>query len=85
MSIMEAQSTGRGIITSNGVGCKDTVVDGCNGFMIDMHDYQAMAEKCIWAIENPEQAEQMGLNARKFAEENFDSEKINEQIVSIIL
>lgn len=85
MSIMEAESVGRAIITSDNVGCRDTVIDGYNGYLIKHQDYQAMAEKCIWAIENPKQAEQMGINARKFAEENFDSEKINEQILSIIL
>jgi glycosyltransferase involved in cell wall biosynthesis len=84
MSIMEAQSMGRGVITSDNVGCRDTVVDGYNGFLIDQKDYQAMADKCIWAIENPEQAKQIGANARQFSEEHFDSVKINQRIISIL-
>lgn len=80
MSIMEAESVGRGIITSDGVGCKDTVIDGQNGFIVPRGDYAQMAEKVIWCIEHPEDAEQMGKNARAFAEENFDERKINEYI-----
>lgn len=80
MSIMEAESVGRGIITSDGVGCKDTVIDGQNGFIVPRGDYAQMAEKVIWCIEHPEDAEQMGKNARAFAEENFDERKINDYI-----
>ncbi len=84
MSIMEAESVGRAIITSNGVGCKDTVIDGYNGFICEKGDYHTMAEKVIWCIEHPQEVELMGKNARKFAEDNFDSEKINNSIYDII-
>lgn len=84
MSIMEAEATGRGIITSDNVGCRDTVVDGYNGFLVEQKDYKTMAEKCIWAIEHFEEAKCMGENARKFAEEHFSSEKINEKIITIV-
>lgn len=85
MSIMEAEAVGRGIITSNGVGCRDTVVDGYNGFIVPRGYYEQMAEKVIWCIEHPEEAEQMGKNARVFAEENFDEKKINEFLLSKLL
>ena len=84
MSIMEAESMGRAIITANSVGCKDTVVDGYNGFIVDKYDYKKMAERVIWCIENPKVLEQMGKNARMFAEEHFDCEKINRKIYEVI-
>lgn len=84
MSIMEAEAVGRAIITSDNVGCRDTVIDGYNGFLVQKKDYETTAEKCIWLIENPEKAEELGRNARKFAEENFDQNKINEKILQII-
>ena len=84
MSIMEAEALGRAVITSNGVGCKDTVIDGYNGFLIEQKEYAMMAEKCIWAIEHFEKVEEMGKNARRFAEENFDSIKINQMIMECI-
>ncbi len=63
---------------------KDSVKDGYNGFLVDVGNAAQLAEKMIWFIENPEQTKVMGENARKFAEEHFDSEKINEKIYSII-
>lgn len=84
MSIMEAESVGRGIITTDNVGCRDTVTDEYNGFLLAHKDYETMAQKCIWALENPEKAEELGRNARKFAEEHFDSVKISDFIVKHI-
>lgn len=84
MSIMEAEAVGRGIITSDGVGCKDTVIDGYNGFIVPRGDYKAMAEKVIWCIDNPTESVKLGKNARKYAEENFDQVKITKHIVKII-
>lgn len=84
MSIMEAEAVGRAIITTDNVGCRDTVIDGYNGFLVAQKDYEAMAEKCIWAIENFGQVKEMGRNARKFAEENFDGKIINQQILRMI-
>lgn len=82
-SIMEAEAVGRAVITSNSVGCKDTVVDGYNGFIVDKYDYKTMAEKVIWCIEHPEETKQMCKNARAFAEEHFDAEKINEIVYEV--
>lgn len=84
MSIMEAEAVGRGIITSDSVGCRDTVVDGYDGFIVPRGDYEQMAEKVIWCIEHPEEAEQMGKNARSFAEKNFNQKEINKSIVNLI-
>lgn len=84
MSILEAESVGRAIITSNNIGCRDTVINGYNGFLIENSNYTAMADNVIWCIEHQLQAEEMGKNARKFAEENFDSLKINKKIYEVI-
>lgn len=82
-SIMEAEAIGRAVITSNSVGCKDTVVDGYNGFVVEKYDYKAMAEKVIWCLEHLDQTRQMCKNARTFAEEHFDAEKINEIVYTV--
>lgn len=84
MTVMEAQSMGRGVIVSNCVGCRETVKDGYNGFVVNITDYEAMAKKCIEILENKQLAVTFGKNARTFAEENFNQEKINQKIYNII-
>lgn len=81
MSIMEAEAVGRAIITTDNVGCRDTVVDGYNGFLIPGRDVDALVEKCIYMIEHPEEVARMGANSRKFAEERFDQNMINRKIM----
>jgi glycosyltransferase involved in cell wall biosynthesis len=84
MSIMEAQSMGRGVITTRNVGCRDTVEDGVNGFLIEKYDYNALAEKCIWFVDNPHKVVEMGKNARDYAEKEFDSRLINAKICEVM-
>ena len=81
---VEAGAIGRASITCNTIGTKDTVKDGYNGFLVEVGDSKGLAEKAIWCIEHPEEAEQMGRNSRTLAEEYFDQEKINEKIISIL-
>ena len=84
MSIMEAEATGRSIITTDGIGCKDTVIDGYNGFIVPRGDYAAMAEKCIYILEHPEENIRMGENSRSLAEERFDRRNINLRLVDLL-
>ncbi len=84
VSIMEAESVGRAIITTNSVGAKETVKDGYNGFLVQVKSVNALAEKVIYFLENKEQVKVMGQNSRTFAEQNFDKDKINKEIYQII-
>ena len=84
MSIMEAQAVGRAIITHNVTGCKETVKDGYNGFLVEKGDYITMSEKAVWCLENQEETKAMCENARAFAEQYFDQAKINQKIFDIV-
>lgn len=84
MSIMEAQASSRCIITSDWVGCKDTVKEGYNGLLVEPKNAADLAQKMIYLIENPEKVKEMGGNARRYAEENFDQKIINDRMISIV-
>lgn len=84
MSIMEASSVGRAVITTDNVGCRDAVTDGYNGFLVAVQNAAAIAEKCVYFIENTDKIVEMGNNARIFAQNNFDKNVINEQIAKVI-
>ena len=82
-SLIEANAIGRPIITSNSVGCKDTVVDGVNGFLIQPKDVDDLTEKLDLLLSNKELREKMGKAARKYAEENFDIEIVKQRHLAI--
>ena len=83
-STQEAMATGRAVITTDVPGCRETVVDGVNGFLVEKWNPQAIAEKMIYFIENPEQIAIMGNESYKIAQEKFDAEKVNQRLLKMI-
>jgi len=82
-SLIEANAIGRPIITSNSVGCKETVIDGYNGFLIEPKDVDALTEKLGLLISDKNLRSEMGKNARKYAEEYFSIEIVKERHLAI--
>lgn len=71
-SVIEAEAIGRPVVTTDSVGCRDTVIDGKNGYMIPIKDSDALAAALKKLIDNPERRQTMGKNAREFAVSKFD-------------
>lgn len=84
-STQEAMAIGRAVITTDGPGCKETVEDGVNGFLIPQHDSQALINAMLKFIKHPELVKQMGLNSRRIAERRFDAGKTNTIILQQLL
>lgn len=82
-SLIEADAIGRPIITSNSVGCKETVVDGENGFLIQPKDVDALTEKLDLLLGDKELRVKMGKAARAYAEKYFDIEVVIKKHLAI--
>ena len=75
-SLIEATAIGRPIITCNSIGCKDTVEDGFNGFLIPIKDSSALADKLKVLINDTELRKCMGKNSRIIAERDFSLDEV---------
>ena len=82
-SLIEANAIGRPIITCDSVGCRETVIDGYNGYLIPVKDADTLAEKLDILFSDASLRKTMGLNARKYAEENFSIDIVVEKHLSI--
>ena len=71
-TVLEAMAMGRPILTTDVVGCRETVEQGVNGFLVPNADSDALAERMIWFIENRDQWQAMGDASRKIVEDRFD-------------
>ncbi|MBC7218482.1 MAG: glycosyltransferase family 4 protein [Candidatus Caldatribacterium sp.] len=80
-TIQEAMAMGRTVITTDVPGCRDTIIDGCNGFLVPPRDVEALARAMEHFILEPELIERMGRESRRIAEERFDVHKINAVIL----
>jgi glycosyltransferase involved in cell wall biosynthesis len=83
-TVLEAMAMARPIITTDAPGCRETVVDGDNGFLVPVKSPQALALAMCKFIEHPEIIEKMGLRSRKLAENKFDVQKVNDQMLQIM-
>ena len=70
-SLIEATAIGRPIITTDSVGCRETVVNGLNGFLIPIKSPDKLAEKIEILANDTTLREKMGLESRKIAEQKF--------------
>ena len=84
-STLEAMSMGRPVITTDAFGCKETVKNGINGFIVPVASVDKLAEKMIWFIEHSEHIEPMGIASRRMVEKKFDVRKVNAKMLDIIV
>lgn len=75
-SLIEAAAVGRPIVTTNSIGCKETVVDGYNGYLIPVKDSDTLAEKLNLLFEDENLRQNMGRNSRILAEKDFSIENV---------
>jgi len=83
-SILEALSCGMPIITTMQPGCRETVLEGRNGFLIPPKEEEPLVEALKYFLDHPEDIEAMGHESRKLAENKFDVHLINKNILDII-
>ena len=80
-TILEAMATARPIITTDAPGCRETVKDGENGFLVPVKDAKALSEKMIWFVEHPEKIEEMGKKSLEYCMEKFEDGKVNSDMI----
>ncbi|RWP10332.1 MAG: glycosyltransferase family 1 protein [Mesorhizobium sp.] len=80
-SVLEAMAMGRAIITTDAPGCRETVVDGRNGYLVPPRDAQTLAEAIERFIANPALIAGMGAESRRIVETKYDVHMVNARIM----
>lgn len=75
-SCIEAVAVGRPVITCDSTGCRDTVIDEKTGFLVPVKDSEALASRLKILFDDSRLRQEMGINARKFAEATFSLEDV---------
>jgi len=74
-SLLEAASMGKPVITTDSVGCRDTVEDGVTGFLVRPRDADHLAEMFgLMLARSDADAARMSLQARQRALRQFDEQ-----------
>lgn len=80
-TVLEAMAMGRPIITTDAPGCRETVAEGENGFLVPIKDAKALAAAMERFILEPDLATRMGTTSLQLAHDKYDVHKVNSAIM----
>ncbi|MFH0820027.1 MAG: glycosyltransferase family 4 protein [bacterium] len=80
--LVEANAAGRPVVATATTGAKDIVKDGYNGFLVPIGDAEALAQKILYLLDNPEEAKKIGENGRKLVWKNFSGQANTQKIIN---
>lgn len=83
LAVIESFSLGKPVIGSRIGGIPELVIDNFSGLTFAPKDASDLRHKIKWLKSNPELIVQMGINARKYVEQNLSAEKYYERIESL--
>jgi glycosyltransferase involved in cell wall biosynthesis len=80
-SVLEAMAMARPIVTTDTPGCRQTVEEGKNGFLVPARESSALAAVLERIVNDPDSLAGMGRRSRSLAEERFDVHAVNRVIL----
>src|SRR5690606_13213057 len=80
-TVLEAMAMGRAIITTNAPGCRETVTDGDNGFLVEVKSVESLAKAMEKLILQPELIAKMGQRSREIALHKYDVHQVNKHMM----
>ena len=76
-TVLEAMAMGRAIITTDAPGCRETVTDGDNGFLVEVKSVESLVKAMEKLILQPELIAKMGSRSREIALHKYDVHQVN--------
>lgn len=81
--ILEAMACGIPCVATRLSGSEDIIQHGKNGLLVEVGDYQAMAEAILTLLRDPERTRMYGLAARLRIEQAYSLEHITDRYVAL--
>lgn len=83
-TVLEAMAMGRPVVTTDAPGCRETVVDGVNGYLVPVKNVDALENAVVKIIQNKDLAYSFSKESRRIAVEKYDVKKVNSDILKIM-
>jgi glycosyltransferase involved in cell wall biosynthesis len=80
-TVLEAMAIGRPIITTDAPGCRETVVDGENGFLVPVQSVEELEVAMLRFVRDPSLAKVMGMKSRAIVEGKYDIHDVNQVLL----
>jgi glycosyltransferase involved in cell wall biosynthesis len=84
-TLLEAAAVGKPLVTTDVPGCRETVVDGLNGYLCQVRDGQDLAAKMLAVLRLPEpELQRMAQASRQLAETKFDEQLVLDKYLAAV-
>lgn len=83
-STLEAMAMGRPVVTTDAPGCRETVVEGENGFLVPVGDCEALAEAMEKLAADHSLRLRMSESSLKIVRSRFDVKTVNDLIIAAL-
>jgi colanic acid/amylovoran biosynthesis glycosyltransferase len=81
--IQEAQAMQLPVVSTIHNGIPEGVLPDESAYLVPERDVDALADRLLYLINNPEVRKEMGRKGRRFVEENYDNEILIDRLVEI--
>jgi len=81
--VLESFAHGKAVIASNHGCFPELIKENHNGLLFEPGNTEALSDLLAWAIQNPKDMIQMGINARKMVEINFSPDSHFKKLYSL--
>ena len=84
-SILEYCFLSKPVVATYNAGNSEIIIDGINGYLVESQSAEALTDKVILLLKNPELAKQLGTRGKEMVTEKFDVEKMINSFESVYL
>ena len=82
VNLIEASAIGKPIVATKVRGNSDIVENGVNGFLVELDNYEEMAEKLLEIYSNPQLAQNMSQEAIRLSKK-YSIENVNKSLAEV--
>ena len=82
-ALIEAAACGRAVVTTDTPGCRDAIIENTTGILVPARDSKALAGAMRSLIEDQATRREMGIAARKHAEQVFSIDHVTRRHLDI--
>jgi glycosyltransferase involved in cell wall biosynthesis len=83
-SVLEAMAMGRPVITTDAPGCRETIRNMIEGYLVPVRDPAALCTAMLDMLANPDRTANMARAAHRRARECFDVTIVNAQMIEAL-
>jgi glycosyltransferase involved in cell wall biosynthesis len=85
LALLEAMSASLPVVATAVGGVPEVIADAANGFLVPPRNPKALASKACLLLANPQIRAQFGTNSRRLVEQNFDIQRMVQDLEQLYL